>query len=281
MAGFFGFFNYEKEGPGVRKDAPEKNAFAAFFDIFFGNFWRLIPVNLFYVLLSLPLLTGGLSTVGITHVTRALARRKHSFGISDCMETVRKNWKQALGVGVLRLFCFSVLGFAFWFYAFREEGMLGTIGTGICLFLAIVLSMMDLYVWTLMITFRFTMKQLCGNSFRFVFLNFWRNLLCLVLLLPAGALFIVIPFLFPHPFVIFLTAVIYVCVFPGFRFLLTQFCTFPAIKKFIIDPYYAAHPDADIELRRNLGVYVERSDEEETADANDEEDPNAPIFRDR
>ena len=30
MAGFFGLFNYEKEGPGVEKDAPQKIGFLRF-----------------------------------------------------------------------------------------------------------------------------------------------------------------------------------------------------------------------------------------------------------
>ncbi len=276
MAGFFGLFNYEKEGPGVRKDAPKKKTVVVFFEVFFGNFWRLVPINLFYLLLSLPILTGGLASAGITRVTRSLARRKHSFGISDFLDTVRKNWKQALGLGILRLFAFSVLGFSFWFYVFRTEGVLGTLGAGVSLFLIFVFSVMDFYAFTLLITFRFTVKQILGNSFRFVFLNLWRNLLCAVVLLLTGALFTVIPFLYPHPLLIFFAAVLYVCAFPGFRYMLVQFCTFPSIKKFIIDPYYKEHPGEDTELRRDLGLETEEPDD----GAADEDDPDAPVFKD-
>lgn len=276
MAGFFGLFNYEKEGPGVRKDAPKKKTVVVFFEVFFGNFWRLVPVNLFYLLFSLPILTGGLASAGITRVTRSLARRKHSFGISDFLDTVRKNWKQALGLGILRLFAFAVLGFSFWFYVFRTEGVLGTLGAGVSLFLIFVFSAMDFYAFTLLITFRFTVKQILGNSFRFVFLNLWRNLLCAVVLLLTGALFTVIPFLYPHPLLIFFAAVLYVCAFPGFRYMLVQFCTFPSIKKFIIDPYYKEHPGEDTELRRDLGLETEEPDD----GAADEDDPDAPVFKD-
>lgn len=276
MAGFFGLFNYEKEGPGVRKDAPKKKTVVVFFEVFFGNFWRLVTVNLFYLLFSLPILTGGLASAGITRVTRSLARRKHSFGISDFLDTVRKNWKQALGLGILRLFAFAVLGFSFWFYVFRTEGVLGTLGAGVSLFLIFVFSAMDFYAFTLLITFRFTVKQILGNSFRFVFLNLWRNLLCAVVLLLTGALFTVIPFLYPHPLLIFFAAVLYVCAFPGFRYMLVQFCTFPSIKKFIIDPYYKEHPGEDTELRRDLGLETEEPDD----GAADEDDPDAPVFKD-
>ena len=40
MAGFFGLFNYEKEGPGISKNAPQKKTFIVFFETFseiFGN----------------------------------------------------------------------------------------------------------------------------------------------------------------------------------------------------------------------------------------------------
>lgn len=54
MAGFFGFFDYTKPGRGVRKDEPEKTGFALYFDIFFKRFWKIMALNLFYILASIP-----------------------------------------------------------------------------------------------------------------------------------------------------------------------------------------------------------------------------------
>lgn len=215
MARLFGFFNYEREGPGVRKDAPEKNVFAAFWEIFFENFWRFIPVNLFYMLLMLPIFTGG--------------------------------W--------------------------------ATLGAGACLFLIGVASVMNFYAWTMLITFRFTTGQILKYSFRFVFLNLGRNILCAVILALTGSLFVLLPLRIPHPLVIFLTVTVYLCVFPGFRHLLIRFCTFSSIKRYIIDPYYKEHPDDDVELRRNLGLETEEKHGPES-DETDEDNPHALIFRD-
>ena len=53
------------------------------------------------------------------------------------------------------------------------------------------------------------------------------------------------------------------CLFPGFINLLTQTLIFPKVKQLMIDPYYEAHPDEDVELRRNLGLEVEEEDERE------------------
>ena len=47
-----------------------------------------------------------------------------------------------------------------------------------------------------------------------------------------------------------------VFVVPGFKCLLVQALSFPSIKKYMIDPYYAEHKGEDIEKRRALGLEV-------------------------
>lgn len=54
MAGFFGIGDYTKEGKGVDKNAPKKRGFFAFFELFFRKFWRLIKLNLIYILACVP-----------------------------------------------------------------------------------------------------------------------------------------------------------------------------------------------------------------------------------
>lgn len=268
MAGFFGLFNYEKEGPGIHKNAPKKKTFVVFFETFFRNFWKFITINLVYGIISLPVLTHGLSAVGITNVTRNIARDKHSFGLSDFFETIKKNWKQALPAGIINTFITVLLIFATWFY-FGSDGIMATIGLAICLCMAFIFLIMNFYMWTLIITFKFKLKQVYKNSFKFVFLNMKMNLLCGVVLLLVYALFVGIFLLLPYYLTIVLELMVFVCVVPAFRYLLIQFCTFPSIKKFIIDPYYKEHPDEDIEQRKNLGIEIEE-DEPETENGESE-----------
>ena len=53
-----------------------------------------------------------------------------------------------------------------------------------------------------------------------------------------------------------------------------QFCAFPAIKKYIIDPYYLEHPEEDIEKRRDLGIEVEEAPKKIINEDGEEEDEN-------
>lgn len=56
MAGIFGLFDFTKEGPGVDRDAPPKGPVGSFFSILGRRFWKLISINLMFLLFSLPFL---------------------------------------------------------------------------------------------------------------------------------------------------------------------------------------------------------------------------------
>lgn len=268
MAGFFGLFNYEKEGPGISKDAPKKKTFIVFFETFFRNFWKFITINLVYFVISIPLITNGLASAGLTNVTRNIARDKHSFGLSDFFETVKKNWKQSLIVSIINTVITAVLIFAISFYYNNSNGIINTIGLSVSFCIALIFLMMNFYIWTMIITFKLSIKQIYRNSFKFVFINMKMNLLCGIVLLLVYAVYIAIFLLIPNYLVLTVELILILCTLPAFRFLLIQFCTFPSIKKYIIDPYYEEHPDEDIELRRNLGIEIENEikneDESET-----------------
>lgn len=281
MAGFFGLFNYDKEGPGVSKDAPKKKTIVVFFEIFFRNFWKFITINLIYSIISIPIFTNGMASVGITNVARNTARDKHSFGLSDFFETIRKNLKQSIIAGIINAIVFGFLIFDLYFF-YLLKGKFGIVGTGITLAILVTFIMMGYYLWTLIITFDYTLKQAYSNSFKFVFLNFKNSFLCLFVNILIIALNIALIYLFAKYwlFVLFIELVCFVCVYPAFNALLIQFCTFPSIKKFIIDPYYKEHPNEDIEKRKRLGLEIEENKPLDKDLTEEDEDDDGVIFND-
>lgn len=272
--GLFNFINYDKEGPGIEKNAPKKKAFFLFFEMFFRNFWKFMTTNVFYCLISSLIVTNGLAAAGITHVARNTARDKHSFGLSDFFETIKKNFKQSLIVGILNVIIFAFLFAEFFFFYFYTKGVLGYIGIGVTLTGLLIFTVMNFYIWTLMITFNYTLKQLYMNSFRFCFINMKRNLVCLLSHAAVYAVLIGLLFLIPNYWltVLLIEILLYILIYPGFKYLLIQFCVFPAIKKFIIDPYYELHPDDDLQLRHDLGLDEEDIAEEDEEEAEEEEE---------
>lgn len=267
---------YYKEGPGVDKNERKKKGFFAFFEIYFRNFWGLFSVSFVYMLMSVFTLgiANGLAKSGMTHVARSISREKHSFLLDDFFETIKKNWKQSLALGIINVVITAVLAldiWYFWGYISRDDlkdlAILEIIGLGLAIALAIVATYIKYYVWTMVITFSLTIKQMIKNSFQFVFLNFFKNLLVSIAL---GVIYAGL-FLLAHmgPGLMVLAIVLLIFVVPGFKGLLVQSLVFPSIKKYMIDPYYAEHKGEDIEKRRALGLDIpedelEKDDKEES-----------------
>lgn len=279
MGLFGGFFNYNKPGPGISKDAPKKRAFFVFFETWFRNIWRLLPSGIVYCLFSFLLIPSGLGSAGMTNIARNMARDKHSFGISDFFETIKKNWKQALVMGIINVVITAmvVASGVLYYFNFQETlgGWFSIIGTGLMLSVFFVISVMKYYIWLILITFNLPIGKIIKNSFYFVFINLKNNIIVGLASILWYALSVGICLLCVANAEIFILSVVVITLlnilfFPGFKHLLIQFCVFPSVKKMMIDPYYEANPDADIELRRSLGLEVPEDDEDEEGVFNDE-----------
>lgn len=46
--------NYTKPGPGIEKDSPKKKGLSLFYELLFRKFWRLLQLNLLYIVTLLP-----------------------------------------------------------------------------------------------------------------------------------------------------------------------------------------------------------------------------------
>lgn len=60
MAGFFGFFDYTKPGPGVPKDAPPKSPFIVFFEVLQRKFWNFVKANIMFDIFNIPAIILGM-----------------------------------------------------------------------------------------------------------------------------------------------------------------------------------------------------------------------------
>ena len=291
MAGFFGLFNYEKEGPGVEKNAPKKRAPIVFFEIYGRKFWNLFYANLLFLLTGLPIVTRGLADVGLTKITRNFAREKHAFVKEDFFETVKRNWKQALSVGIINLVVTGLLFFnagyyflgmfpEFWeIFGYDVSGMtvmtpqvLDYVVMGITSFGFLVFTWMKYYIPMMVVTFKFRNKDLYMNAFKFAIVGLKQNLLISVILIALYAIVAVLFFTFGWQIgiIVLIVAALFL---PCFRSLLIQFTIFPLVKKLIIDPYYELHPDADKQLRRDLNLEVEDTAEEKATAVFDDARP--------
>ena len=144
-----GFFsgNYYKEGPGVKKNERQKKGFFTFFEIYIRNFWKLFGIGFIYSAISVLTLGigNGLAKAGMTHVVRSMGRQKHSFGLSDFFDTIKKNWKQSLILGLLNVILMALLTLDIWYFwgyisNTSELAVTQILGLGISLGLLIIVT---------------------------------------------------------------------------------------------------------------------------------------------
>ena len=255
---------HNRPGPGVDKNAPQKKSFVVFFEILGRKFWKLCIANLLYLVAFLPILTRGLADAGLANITRSYAREKHAFIGSDFLETIKKNWKQALPVGIINNLLTVVIVFAvsMYYQPAANGNTMAFIGLALTMSVYVIFTVMKYYVPFLLITFKYNLRQLYRNALLFVGVGWKPNLVVsLVLLLCYGLMGLLL--LLPNSLGIAFIFIIYLFVFPAFRSFLIQFAIFPTVRRVVIDPYYEQHPYEDIEKRRELGLEVPETENEE------------------
>jgi|LSQX01.2.fsa_nt_gb uncharacterized membrane protein YesL len=188
MAGFFGFFDYTKPGPGVDKDAQKKNKFALFFELYFRKFWKLITLNIIYFLTCIPIVTIGPATAGFTYVLRNFSREDHAWVTSDYFEHGFKNFKQAFIVSIIDFILLYLGWFSYNFYSQYAEGYL-VYGKYIILIMGFIYLFMHFYIYQMMVTFKLSLKQIYKNAFIFAIARLPQNILILILTILVSILF--------------------------------------------------------------------------------------------
>lgn len=253
-----GFFtpNYSKPGPGIEKDAPEKNRFFLFFELLFSKLTNLITINFVYALTMIPLMLGialsidfsgfpfkftgdviGLAclilslftsfpaTVGFTFVLRNMQRREHAWLIRDMFKHAKLNYKKAVIHGIVQIVAYFLLYTAFVTYLYNFEGQFGLLLAMIIMLITLIFIWMQFYINTMIVTFDLTLYQIYKNALLFAIAKLPMNIFITVV---CSAL---IYGLLLYPVIGFLLTFIIAFSLLGF---ITVFCIYPSIDKNMI-----------------------------------------------
>ena len=261
--------NLDKEGKGISKDARQKREIPQFFSLVYYHIGTLFKAGLLAVAMSIPIITGDIAEVGLTRVTRAASRDKHTFLPSDMTDTIKKNWKQALIIGILD---FIFIGFWIVDFLFAKftGGILSSVLYGVSVIGFILFSFAKFYHPFLIITFKKSVAQIIKESLMLAIAGFKRNIAAgLSLAACYLAAFVIVKNLNITGFMI--CVILYIVFFRWFRSMIIQFSIFPVVKRYLFDPYYNEHPDEDLEKRYDLGLitadeYFGEENEDEKVD---------------
>lgn len=197
MAGFFNRMYYgDPRKPDLKKDDVEGNRLKMFFTVLPIRFWQLIQLNLLYSIFWIPsvillniqgllmqetnepvsilfflllipcLMIAGPSTAGMTYIVRKWARDEHAWVWSDFKDAWKENWKQGLIIMLINGVLLLLFNVNLQFYgAMVAENTLFLILYYMMIVLAVVIAMMNMFIFPLMVTYRLPIKHLLRNAF--------------------------------------------------------------------------------------------------------------------
>lgn len=108
--------NFEKEGPGINKNDPQKEGFSLFLEILILRFWDIIKLNLIFILYCIPIVTIGPALAAMTSITISMIQRKHIYIFSDFHKAFKSNFKQSFIAGIIYIITIVILSYSLAYY---------------------------------------------------------------------------------------------------------------------------------------------------------------------
>ena len=295
MAGLFSN-RYTKAGPGVSQDAPQNNRFFHYFELLGRKLGDICKLNLVFLLSVLPLallslglflllwmtsysildnllmsiliifspwMLAGPSIGAATKMAREFSREIPVFVWSDFWDTFRSDWKQTLVISILDYLALCCVTAALPFYFYSDFGFASYVLFAICFVIALIVLFMQFYLYVMSISFDLSLAAVIKNSFVLSTLCIGRNLIAA--LVTAGLVVMSVLFvwygLVATEYLWILLSVLVVGILFGFYFFTVNYLTFPALKKYIIDPYYEEHPQETSSMLESSGPEDEEKPE--------------------
>lgn len=235
------FYNNKVSGSGVSKNSRQKKPFKRFWEMFFRKFWILFQINLIYVLFCIPIVTIGPATAAMTALIRNIYLEKPQFVFHDFKDQFKKNFKQALPIGLLDILALFMGNFIIYYYYvnYAEMDMTAKVLMVLSLLASIFVIMMSFYIYPQIVALDLKIGAIVRNSMLLVFLNPLGDIISLALI--CGYTALIWWFLFP------VLTLIPVLPFAWIAFVAVFTC-YPTIQKVLINPYYEKSGEKNPEL---------------------------------
>lgn len=258
--------NFNKPGPGVYKDAPEKHRIWQFFEIFWNQLSKLSLANIIYFFAMLPLALGLMlcfkidfaspslitlktpnqidligfiliiisvfvsfpATLGFTFVLRNIQRREHAWIWHDFIKHIRANYVKGVLNGIIVLVTYFLLFNAFGMYRSQifNLGIANTFLTSFIVVIGVLFTWMQYYVNTMIVTFDLSLKDIYKNALLFAIGRLPLNILISVI----GIIVFILVLMIPSVILYILWFLILYSLFG----IITVFMVYPTIDKYMI-----------------------------------------------
>lgn len=265
---FLGFgADYEKAGSGIAKNAPKKQPFFLFWEMYFNRIWKMIRLSMLTFVCCVPVITIGPAIAGMTKVLRSYYLDKDAFMWHEFKKGFSQNWKKSLPLGIIDIILAISLICAMNVYpAMAEQSESGTFYYILCVIsasFALTALMMNFYAFPMIVATELSFKDVVRNSFFLVCLGLKKNIITLLLMLLVVAIGVICAIV--NTPITLLMIPLWAISFLGF---IAFFNSYPLIQKYVIDPYYEEqgkdNPEYDFlkPLDADEAIFLDKGGEE-------------------
>ena len=243
------FNSYQKAGPGVAKNAPKKSPFYTFFEIYFRKFWKLIALNMLYFIFCIPIFTIGPATAAFTKILKNYSQEKNAFLWSDFFEAFKKNFLQALPVGLVDVLLATSIFLGVQIYpSLADKNQLFYIPFFISISAALTVIIMHFYIYLMIVSIDIPLSKIIRNSFILTCVAIKKNIITLLAISVVIVGNILLVFLSSN--ILFVLSILLIpCFTLSLVGLIVCFNSYPVIQKYIINPYYEASGEENPEYQ--------------------------------
>ncbi len=218
--------------------------------------------KIFFALTVLVIFTFGIVNACTSYIMRNVVKGDSITFFTDVKYCVKRNWKQALIMGIIDLVMIVVIAYDVLFFYMGSQGAVSSFLFGIMLIVAMLYVMMRSYMYVLMVTFDLSIPKILKNAFIFALLGFKRNIVAFLAGLAVWIIdYVILMTFFPMGLILPVIFLVSLTTFMGI------YAAYPKIKEIMIDPYYVSD---------DVGAKTHEEAENEK-----DEPQEAPIFTDR
>lgn len=213
--------NFNKAGPGIDKDAPQKQGSLFFLDILAREGWTLVILNLLFILSCLPIITIGPSICAMNYICAKMLRDEPIDLFSDYKYAFMLNIGQGILIScIVGLVSFSLV-YAYLFYS----AIIGY-ASYVILLILLIFAIVNVYLFPLASLVKLKTKDVFKNSL----------LLSLMCVKPTLCAFIANFLITIINLAIYPVCFIYYAIIGvSYSVLLNLFFAYPQIKKYALE----------------------------------------------
>ncbi len=184
-------------------------------------------------------ITFGLSSIGMIYNMRNICTGEHVDTWHDFFYAIKRNIKQGSIIAIIDGLVLYLLIYDLMVYsASQDNSFMHLVFYYAIILITVIYYIMRFYIYLQLVSCEMKISKMFKNAFLLTSLGIKRNLVAILATVVTVFVFIYMFFILPQAAIIAFCMIMF-----SLLYYIGTYCAYPVFKKYVVDPYYAEHPD--------------------------------------